>query len=71
MRLSVSVLISTPTPASEFGGQRVHSPSRIVPVEHRKGEGIAAWKCDTCCPSPVLAAPSACDDGLRCDCCDD
>jgi divalent metal cation (Fe/Co/Zn/Cd) transporter len=31
-------------------------------------EGINAWKGDTCCPSPVIAAPAAQHD---CDCCDD
>jgi divalent metal cation (Fe/Co/Zn/Cd) transporter len=31
-------------------------------------EGINAWKGDTCCPSPVIAAPAAEHD---CDCCDD
>jgi divalent metal cation (Fe/Co/Zn/Cd) transporter len=31
-------------------------------------EGINVWKGDTCCPSPVIAAPAAEHD---CDCCDD
>jgi divalent metal cation (Fe/Co/Zn/Cd) transporter len=34
-------------------------------------EGIDAWKGDTCCPPPVLAAPGARGDTPSCDCCDD
>jgi divalent metal cation (Fe/Co/Zn/Cd) transporter len=34
-------------------------------------EGIEAWKGDICCPSPVMAAPDAHDDGCGRDDCDD
>ncbi len=34
-------------------------------------EGIEAWKGDTCCPSPILAAPRIGEDAPGCDCCDD
>jgi divalent metal cation (Fe/Co/Zn/Cd) transporter len=34
-------------------------------------EGIEAWKGDICCPSPVMAAPGARDDGCGRDYCDD
>ncbi|WP_165827624.1 cation transporter [Mycolicibacterium sp. GF69] len=34
-------------------------------------EGIEAWRGDTCCATPVLAAPGTGEGAPGCDCCDD